>query len=356
MTAEQFRDIISGNRRGLAASLFRGLFAAAEVPYAAFAAFRNFLYDNGIKKQYRSALPVISVGNLTLGGTGKTPLVAYLAELVQFYGKRPGIISRGYKKSSDDGNDEFQELALRLDGVPHIQNPNRLAAAEELTRQNNADVLILDDAFQHRRIARNVDIVLLDASEPFGLEHLFPRGTLREPLSGLRRADAVVLSRADFIDGKERERIKRRVMSIAPNVVWSEAVHQPEFLFSALQHKSPLQTIHGKRALAFCGIGNPQAFVRTLKSCGVSVADLVPFPDHYRYTNTDLDRLAERVQRCSPDVVLCTMKDIVKIDRTALNSTPLSAVSVGIRFLSGETELQDLLFQSCHTGNEVHHG
>lgn len=352
MNSKQFRDIISGTDQRFSASVHRSVFAALEVPYTAAVSFRNFLYNSGFKKTHRADLPVISVGNLTLGGTGKTPMTAYLAEFLQISGHCPGIISRGYKKTgtakNTPVNDEFQELALRLPDVLHIQRPNRLEAARafsQRTGSESVDVLILDDAFQHRRIARNLDIVLLDAAEPFGNERLFPRGTLREPLNGLKRADVVLLSRADLMLEEEREQIKHRVRTLAPQALWGEVMHQPEYLFSASQNKSPLSAIQSKKALAFCGIGNPGAFAKTLESCGVSIERMISFPDHYDYKNPDLDRLAVEAEECFADVVLCTMKDIVKIDRPALNSIPLYAVSAGIRFLSGETDLQNLLAQ-----------
>ena len=132
-------------------------------------------------------VPVISVGNLTLGGTGKTPMVEWIVRQLQKREKKVGIISRGYG-SRGGPNDEALELAWKLPSVPHVQNPDRVAAARRAIDEFGCDALVLDDAFQHRRIARDLDIVLLDALEPLGYEHVFPRGTLREPIEGLARA------------------------------------------------------------------------------------------------------------------------------------------------------------------------
>jgi tetraacyldisaccharide 4'-kinase len=328
----------------------RPLLTALEVPYTAAAFLRNVLYDCGIKKTHHAALPIVSVGNLTLGGTGKTPMTAYLAEFFLKQGLRPAIISRGYRKTANNVNDEFLELSLRLPNVPHLQNPNRVAAAAELAERQGdeaVDVLILDDAFQHRRIARNTDIVLLDATQPFGFDRIFPRGTLRETLNGLKRADVVLLSRADLIDQAQRQRIKERVLSITPNVLWGEVIHEPKCLISQtaqVPFTPPFPDLGS--VLAFCGLGNPAAFEHTLKSCGTNVQEFIAFPDHYHYQESDLDDLERLVAEKNIDTVLCTMKDFVKIKRPALRNIPIQAVAVGIRFLDGEEEFKKLNFTS----------
>jgi hypothetical protein len=192
----QFIELVSRQRRGLGASVIRGCLNLLELPYFSVTSLRNFLYDFGVFPTHRISLPIISVGNLTLGGTGKSPMVAWLGRFFLDLGFQPGLISRGYGKSVNHVNDEFLELAFRLPSVPHRLNRNRVAAAQDFLVPNGlnpVDLLILDDAFQHRRIARNLDIVLLDASEPFGYEHVFPRGTLRESIAALRRADVVLL-------------------------------------------------------------------------------------------------------------------------------------------------------------------
>ena len=192
-----FRDLVSGRKRGVGASLLRAALGAAEIPYAWAMRRRNRRYDARRAAVHRVDATVISVGNLTLGGVGKTPMVLWLAQWLSARSIPLAIVSRGYG-ARGGANDEARELAQRLPGVPHLQNPDRIAAAEEAIRRHSVRAILLDDAFQHRRIARDLDIVLLDAFEPFGFGHVFPRGTLREPLEGLRRADIVALSRADF--------------------------------------------------------------------------------------------------------------------------------------------------------------
>src|SRR5262249_25152626 len=154
-------------------------------------------------------------------------------------------------------------------------------AARLAVQEFEAQIIILDDGFQHRRIARNLDIVLVDAMEPFGFGHVFPRGTLREPLDGLRRAAAIILTRADMVDEVERAKIRGMVERFAPNVAWAECRHAPQSLISASGMEQPLHALRGRRVAAFCGIGNPRGFRHTLDQCGYSVTTWREFPDHY---------------------------------------------------------------------------
>ncbi|GHT13940.1 tetraacyldisaccharide 4'-kinase [Planctomycetales bacterium] len=333
---QRFYQIISGQERGTVAVLCRMLLWILSLFYGTAVAVRNFLFDCRFRKIRRLPIPIISVGNLTLGGTGKTPLVAWLVRHFLEQGHHPGIISRGYGSGSEGTNDEFQELAFLFPQTPHIQNRNRCAAAESFLAQRNADIFILDDAFQHRKLARSLDIVILDATVPFGYDYIFPRGTLRESVAGLRRAGIVLLSRADLVSEAERERIRQRVLQTAPQVIWGEIAQVPAKLVSVTKTVNALETITGKTALAFCGIGNPAAFRRTLERCGVTVKELRIFPDHHRYTASDLDRLEQDVAVIKPDVILCTMKDIVKIDRPLLFDKPVQAVTVETQWLRGK--------------------
>lgn len=337
---EQFYDLVSGRRTGGMASLFRCGLRLLEVPYCCVVSFRNRLYDYRLLPVHRSSLPLISVGNLTLGGTGKSPMVAWLCRFFLEQHLRPGLISRGYGKSSDEGNDEFMEMSHRFPTVPHVQHRNRAEAMEKLLQTEQVDLVILDDAFQHRQVARSVDMVLLDATEPFGFGHVFPRGTLRESLAGLRRADVVLLTRSDLIHEVERQKIRQQVFAINPNIVWGETIHVPTSLVSLQSFgNEPIESIAGQSALAFCGIGNPMAFQKTLEQCGVRVAKLIPFPDHYHYTTRDADEILRTAKALGTDLILCTMKDLVKWNRQS--GFPFRAVSIEIRFTHGESAVSE---------------
>jgi tetraacyldisaccharide 4'-kinase len=258
-------------------------------------------------------------------------------------GLRVSIVSRGYKGKTASMNDEALELSQRLPGVPHVHNPDRVAGAKAAIAEHSCQVIVLDDAFQHRRIARDLDFVLLDAIAPFGFEHVFPRGTLREPIGGLGRADCVVLSRADMATPDQRQRIARRVRTLAPQAVWAECVHRPVALRSAQGGESPVDALAGQRVAAFCGIGNPAGFRHTLASCGYDVGLFREFADHHSYSPRDLESLAAWADQAPVAAVLCTHKDLVKIGLAELGGKPLWAVQIGMAFLAGQSELEGRL-------------
>ena len=347
-TQERFYDLVSGRQTGITATVLRGGLRFAEVPYCSIVSVRNFLYDRQFLSAHRPSVPVISVGNLTLGGTGKSPMVAWLCRFFLERNIRPGLVSRGYGKSTHAGNDEFMEMAHRFPTVPHLQNRNRAEAIQKLLQTEQVDLIILDDAFQHRRVERNIDLVLLDATAPFGFGHVFPRGTLREPLGGLRRTDIVLLTRSDLVVEAQRQKIRERVLTFNPNIIWGETVHIPTSLISAQSFATePIESITGQSVLAFCGIGNPSAFHKTLERCGVRVAKLIPFPDHYRYTSRDIDELVRMAKELGADSILCTMKDLVKLDRLDFSEMPLRAISIEIKFTVGESAVSEAVAACC---------
>lgn len=333
LNASTFKEIVGGRRRGAGPSLLRGTLRIGESGYAAAVRLRNALYDLGVKKAHRAGAPVVSVGNLTLGGTGKTPMVRWLAEWFRDQGIRPAVVSRGYGSTPGEANDEALELRLLLPGVPHLQNPDRVASAREAVEKLDCNLILLDDGFQHRRIARDFDIVLIDASAPFGFGHVFPRGLLREPASGLRRADAVVLTRADLIEPADRKSIWQAVRRHAPRAIRAEAIHAP-------RDKS---TGSFPMVAAFCGIGNPAGFRHTIEQCGYRIAAFREFPDHHRYNGDDLASLDHWAGGLDVSAVLCTCKDLVKINRDRLGRKPLSAVRIDVEFLAGREALESRL-------------
>jgi len=345
----EFRELVSGRRRGFAASAMRALLRAAEVPYVTAVRWRNWRYDRGKAKIHRADVPVVSVGNLTLGGTGKTPMVEWLARWFHQRHVRTALVSRGYGANADSVNDEALELEQRLPDVPHVQNPNRVEAARTAAEKFQCQLVLLDDAFQHRRIARDLDIVLIDAVEPFGFGHVFPRGTLREPLAGLGRADVVALSRADMADDDQRKAIRCQVLRHAPEAVWIETGHRPRCLLSTELDESPLSSLAGRPVAAFCGIGNPQGFRHTLASCGYQVEAFREFPDHHPYNRDDVQSLIAWSDSFGDAVaVLCTHKDLVKLNVLRLGQKPLRAVSIGLEILAGREALERNLARLAH--------
>jgi len=336
----EFRNLVSGRRRGVGATATRCLLRAAEVPYTFAVNWRNRRYDRGRTTVHSVGVPVVSVGNLTLGGTGKTPMVNWLARWFGERGTRVAIVSRGYGASAGKHNDEALELSQSLPDVPHVQNPDRVAAATRAIHEFESQLIVLDDGFQHRRLARDLDIVLLDALEPFGFDHVFPRGTLREPVAGLKRAQVVCLSRADVISAAERDAIRRRVAKIAPNAAWCELIHAASRLINSTGESRPLEALAGQRVAAFCGIGNPAGFQHTLAATGCQIASWREFPDHHKYSTPDLAALSDRVRNCGAAMVVCTQKDLVKVPQQNLGGVPLWAVAIEMKFQAGRDALE----------------
>jgi tetraacyldisaccharide 4'-kinase len=341
--ASGFRKLVSGRRRGVGATALRGALRIGEWFYAAAAGWRNRRYDRGAAAIHRVGVPVVSVGNLTLGGTGKTPLVEWLAGWFHTRAVRLVVVSRGYGAKDGEENDEARALRRLLPDVPHVQNADRVAAARQAIQEFQAELIVLDDGFQHRRIARDLDIVLLDALEPFGFGHVFPRGTLREPLAGLRRADVVVLSRAGLLGPNERAEIWRIVDSHAPAALRAETVHAPRELIAADGKELPLETIRGQSVAAFCGIGNPAGFRHTLETCGCRIAGFREFPDHHRFTSKDVELLADWSRGLGATAVLCTCKDLIKLHAEQIGDRPLWGVRIELEFKTGQEPLESRL-------------
>lgn len=338
-----FHDLVSGRRRGLGAGAARLAMGLASVPYGWAIRVRNRGYDRGSKEICRPTAPVVSVGNLTVGGTGKTPMVEWIARQLRQRDLRVAILSRGYGAEQGGLNDEALELELSLPDVPHLQNPDRAVSAEIAVDELASQILLLDDGFQHRRMARDLDIVLLDASEPFGFDRLLPRGTLREPVAGLRRAQVIVLSRADMIDAAAREAIRRRALAVSPGAVWCEVVHRPALLVDSSGATFPVEELRDQPVAACCGIGNPAGFRHTLEALGCRVVGWREFPDHHDFTRAHVDELAALVQDSGARLILCTRKDLVKLRVPSIGGVPLRAVGVELAYISGEAEMKAAL-------------
>jgi tetraacyldisaccharide 4'-kinase len=270
-------------------------------------------------------------------------MVEWIARWYRKQGTRVAVVSRGYGAERGSANDEALVLAQRLPEVPHLQNPDRVDAVRRAIDEFGCQVVLLDDAFQHRRIARDLDVVLLDALEPFGFGHVFPRGTLREPVTGLRRADVVILTRAGMLEPQSREAIRQQVARLAPGAAWAEVDHRPESLRNASGRLEPAPTVAGKTVAAFCGVGNPEGFRRTLRMCGSRVIAFREFADHYRYTRADIESLIAWAEGLEVEAVLCTHKDLVKLQIDQLGRQPLWAVTIAVEFLTGQAALESRL-------------
>jgi len=332
MDEQTLREIMSGRRRGPSASALRATTRALAAAYGPLVRLRRGLYRAGVLRARAAPCPVISVGNLTAGGTGKTPMVAWVVDRLGELGRRPAILTRGYK-GAEGGSDEA-ELLWRRTGAPVVVDPDRVAAAAAAA-EAGADVLVLDDGFQHLRLRRDLDIVLIDATCPFGFGHVLPRGLLREPPSALRDADAVVLTRCDLVGSEALAALRDRVAALAPRAGLHEAGHVPVAVVVRAGRHLPPAALAGKKAVAFCGIGNPEAFFASLTAMGAVLLDRVAFNDHARYDAGALDRVARAAEAAGAEVLLTTAKDRVKIENASALPAPLWTVQVDIGLLRG---------------------
>lgn len=334
MTPQRFHDLVSGRARGIPASLTRGVLWLASWGYCVGVDIRNRLYDRGWLSVASAAVPVVSVGNLTVGGTGKTPCVEYLAQYYRNRDVRVAILSRGYGVESGP-NDEALVLEENLPDVPHLQGADRAALATTAVEELESELLILDDGFQHRRLARDLDIVLIDATNPWGHGHLLPRGLLRESRRGLRRADAVIITRSDR--AANLDQLRQDIAGcIRPNTAIVNAVHRPSAWQRVNDSTCEPMAFRGRIAAAFCGLGNPESFRQTLVELGLEVRDWRVFPDHHPYARSDVDdlrRWAETLPKHA--LMLTTQKDAVKLRLPDLAGRELWALRIGLVLRAG---------------------
>ncbi len=339
--------ILSGKRRDPAARLLRGLCAALTGPYRAAIAIRNFAYDHGWLRRERLPVPVISVGNLTTGGTGKTPLVAWLVETLRERGYRPGILSRGYRSLEGGLNDEALVLERLCPGTPHLQQRDRVAGGRRAIAEFGCDVLILDDGFQHRRLVRDLDLVVIDALRPFGFGHLLPRGLLREPVSSLARADLVVVTRASPAALADTwSEIAAALQQTRGSTACGLSAFTPSGWVTGTRRQHTPAALAGRRFAAFCGIGHPEGFFASLAAWGEPVETRV-FPDHHHYTPTELEELLIWRESLGVELLVTTLKDLVKIPASHPLAAVVWALDIRCTFHAGLPELECLLDKLC---------
>ncbi|MBY0231749.1 MAG: tetraacyldisaccharide 4'-kinase [Gemmataceae bacterium] len=339
---ERFLKLVKGETRGVLPSLARFGLWLLSLGYGLAVRLRNAAYSWGWLRVERAPVPVISVGNLTAGGTGKTPFVEWVCRLLR-EDRLVAILSRGY-----GAHDEALVLEENLPDVPHFQGPDRAALARAAVEECESQALVLDDGFQHRRLHRDLDLVLIDATDPWGGGHLLPRGLLREPVSGLRRAHAVVLTRTDQVETHRLADLRKALARWGKPV--AEAVHRPSSLVG-VSGGSPLSDLAGRSVAGFCGLGNPEAFRRTLEGLGTMIADFRAYPDHHPYTREDVDDLG-RWARAQPEGawLVTTQKDLVKLRVESLGGRQLRAVRIEMEIRSGREELEALVRAACQGG------
>lgn len=338
------RQRLFPSKPSLATRLVRILLRIASLPYAAVMQLRNAAYDLGILKTHSVDIPIICVGNLSVGGTGKTPLVAWLCTWLRERDIRVAIVSRGYGQLASGSNDEALELELALPDVPHLQNADRHAAAQLAYEELDMQTVVLDDGFQHRRLRRDLDIVLIDASEPAAADWCLPGGLMREPWRGLKRAGVVVLSRSHQASSERLAQLRERLTRVAPNALIVSSHTEPLGWHGLNSPFTASEDLRGQSVLAFCGIGNPTAFFQSLEQQGVTILQHREFPDHHAFDSTDVQQLSDwSAAHPAASAIVCTMKDWVKLQIPRLGPLPLVAMQIGISFGADRAALEERL-------------
>lgn len=341
-------EVMSGARGGLGGTLARAGLRALSAPYRVCVGARGSLYQWGFLLSRELEAIVISVGNLTAGGTGKTPMVIWLARWLSQRGVATAILSRGYGPTGPEGAESDETLLFRrhVPKVPHLVGKDRYASGLKAIAEHNAECLILDDGFQHLAVARDLDIVLIDALMPWGYGHVLPRGLMREPLRSLRRADVVVLTRCDLSDREALREIQLRIRDVCGYRPIVESAHRPvRFYRHVTEESRPLQWVRGRRVCAFSALGNPDAFSHTLAALGAEVVEHRAFRDHHWYSGGDLASVARAAAEAGVDAVVTTEKDAVKIDEFPGDAPPLYVLAIEFAILQGEELLAEILEQ-----------
>ncbi len=372
--------IMSGEDRGFIAKLARLGLSCASPCYRAIVAIRNAMFDCGLRKPVKLPRPVISIGNITTGGTGKTPMVMELSRRLLAMGEKPGILTRGYRggvkhSGSEKTSDEVELFRAAFgDAVPVEANANRVQGAAAMLRKHaDISVFLLDDGFQHRQVFRDLDIVLIDATQPFGYGRLLPRGLLREPLDNLKRADVIIITRVNEVQPFKNEGIPlclaqgcRALCYISgESHFWTARgtvpllrVHQCwRDLKCADDTTVEVAVLREFPLFAFTGIGNPAAFEKMLRRHADHVVGVRVFPDHHAFTVAEVRSLIAQATAGGAKAMVTTEKDWTKIGALLdwkAQSIPIYRPRLDIEFSGAEkwNELETLIKTSLH-GDEA---
>lgn len=310
--------------------LWTGLYLLS-FPYMILVRFRNWAYRNQILKSQKLSVPVISVGNITVGGTGKTPVVQFLARYYRSQGKKVAILSRGYKRKNNQpiilisnyeqvltdwetAGDEPFLLAQSLSGVAVVVGNKRRVTGEYAIRELKPDVIVLDDGFSHQQVARNLNLVLIDTTRPFGNNHYLPAGLLREPISSLIRADLILLTKTR--PGLTYSNLIDKIHRINPTIpIYIVRTSPARLIEISNQGELPVSELIREPIIAFAGIANPTPFKDILQEFNAEVKSFFPFPDHYVYVENDIIYLLVQAKQKQCKYLVTTQKDAVKLKK-----------------------------------------
>jgi tetraacyldisaccharide 4'-kinase len=373
-------DVIFGRARGFRATLARFLMRALSGVFRILVQLRLWYYRSGWKPQHHLGAQVVAIGNITVGGTGKTPVVELLARSLRDHGRRVAILSRGYKSRRLDrpqrwrdardrpipsermpkvvstgeallldskyAGDEPFMLARNLDGVSVLVDKNRVKSGRFAIEHLEADTLLLDDGMQYLDLAHGIDIVLVDAGSPFGTGAMLPRGTLREPPRNLCRASYILLTKCD---GRDNAPLIERIRKYNRTAGIVECTHGPvhlENLFT--REREPLAFLKDKWVGAISAIAVPEAFEGTLEKLGARVEIRRHFSDHYRFSRKEVDQFMQRCVERDMELIVTTEKDAVRFPRPSSIDVPVYFLRIEVEILNGREIWDDLIRRLCH--------
>jgi tetraacyldisaccharide 4'-kinase len=373
-------EVIFGRARGFRASVMRVLLWSLSGIYRFGVAKRLGRYRSGAKPQHYLGTQVISIGNLTVGGTGKTPVVELFARTLRDRGRKPAILSRGYKSKkmshaqhwqgrisgesipaeqmpkvvSDGGEpllkvkyagDEPWMLAKNLPGVAVVVDKDRVKGGAFAVGELEADTLILDDGLQYLNLAHSIDVVLVDQGSPFGTGQMLPRGTLREPARNLTRADYIFITKCD---GSSNEQLIRKMRKFNKNAEIIECTHGPKHLENLFTgERAPLEFLNDKYVAAISGIAVPQSFEKILDKLGAQVEFHRVFSDHHSFNQKEIDRFMRRCVERDIEVIITTEKDAVRFMRPAELDVPVYFLRIEVEILKGEEVWNKIIERIC---------
>ena len=371
-------EVIFDRRKGKRAALMRGFLFGSSKVFTAAIKFRRFLYEHRVLRDATLGVQVIAIGNLTVGGTGKTPVVEKFARALRDEGRKVAILSRGYRSrpkpihqrllnrlllrndttpprvvsdgrslllDSDVAGDEPFMLASNLRDVVVLVDKDRVKAGRYAIEKFGCDILLLDDGFQYWKLrGRRQDVVLVDRQQPFGNNHLLPRGTLREPPSHLARANVIFITKSD---GQTAE-LRRQIQGLNPNAGIIECVHQPLYFEDVFTgERRDLSALAGRKVASISGIAQPESFEGSLLRLGCSLVYTKRFADHHRFSQQELLNFINRSKKRQAEILVTTQKDAVRFPKLDRRDLPFYFMRVEIEIMSGAEDFHDCVRRIC---------
>jgi len=371
-------EVILEERRGTRESLVRGLLFCLSKVFQVAIKMRRFLYNVRILRDSTLGVQVIAIGNLTVGGTGKTPVVEKFARVLRDQGRNVAILSRGYRSKprpvhewllnklllrddttpprvvsdgksllldSEMAGDEPYMLASNLKDVVVLVDKDRVKSGRYAIEKFGCDTLLLDDGFQYWKLhGRRHDVVLIDRQQPFGNERLLPRGTLREPPSHLARASTIFITKSDG----DTEELRRRITQFNPTAGVIECIHHPLYLEDVFTgERISLEQIKGQKVASFSGIAQPESFEQSLVQLGTELVYSKRFADHHRFTQQEVINAINRSKKRQAQTIITTQKDAVRFPKIDRRDLPIYFMRVEIKILSGANDFQDCVRKIC---------